>query len=137
MTLKFLTTVISALAFLLAGASAFAQKSPDTDIRAVITRQLDAMKKGDEAAAFAIASPMIQQMFQTPRTFMSMVESGYPQVLKSRNVRFLALAEVEGRLMQRVVIESDAGTVIGNYEMVQIDGTWRINGCMFEKRGDA
>ncbi len=106
-------------------------------IRAAISKQLDAMNKGDDAAAFAIASPVIQQMFVDPRTFMSMVERSYPQVFKSRGTRFLALSATDGRLLQRVVIESDAGTVIGNYEMIEIDGIWRINGCSFEKRDDA
>ena len=105
-------------------------------IRTVIGKQLEAMNKGDADAAFAFASPVIQQMFGDAKTFMGMVERGYPQVFKSRGTRFLALTSIDGRLLQRVVIESDAGTVIGNYEMIEIDGAWRINGCSFEKRDD-
>ena len=113
---------------------AVAQQSPsETAIRDVITRQLDALNRGDQTAAFAIASPTIQQMFQNPPAFMAMVERGYPQVAHSRSHRFLNLTSDDGRLIQRVFIESDAGTVIGSYEMVQIDGAWRINGVAFEK----
>ena len=114
-----------------------AQTSPETAIRATISAQLDAMNKRDDAAAFAIASPMIQQMFGTASTFMTMVERSYPQVFKSRGVRFLNLTTVDGQLTQRVVIDSDAGTVIGNYQMIEVDNVWRINGCQFEKRDDA
>ena len=114
-------------------AQAPAQAPGETGIRDVITRQLEALDKGDGVAAFAIASPTIQQMFRDAPTFMSMVERGYPQVLHSRAHRFLNLTTDDGRLIQRVFIESDAGTVIGSYEMIQIDGLWRINGVAFEK----
>ena len=114
-------------------APAFAQSAGDANVRAVITRQLEAMQRGDQAGAFAIASPMIQQMFRDAPNFMTMVERGYPQVFRSRSHRFLKLDTIDGRLIQRVLIESDAGTVIGNYEMIEIDGVWRINGCSFEK----
>ena len=39
--------------------------------------------------------------------------------------------------MQRVLIESEKGSVIVRYEMIEIDGNWRINGCMIEKVDDA
>ncbi len=119
------------------GNSASAQNASEPAIKATISAQLDAMNRRDDAAAFAIASPMIQQMFGTPTTFMNMVERSYPQVFKSRSIRFLGLTTVDGQLTQRVVIESDAGTVIGNYQMIQVDDVWRINGCAFEKRDDA
>ena len=126
---------IFALLFLMTAAApaAFAEAPNETAIRDVITRQLDALDKGDQVAAFAIASPTIQQMFKDPPSFMAMVERGYPQVLHSRSHRFLSLTSDDGRLIQRVFIESDAGTVIGSYEMIQIDGVWRINGVAFEK----
>ena len=99
----------------------------------MIARQLDAMNRGDHAAAFAIASPTIQTMFGDAPNFMRMVELGYPQVFRSRSHRFLRLDTTDGQLIQRVLIESDAGTVVARYEMVEIDGVWRINGCSIEK----
>ncbi len=112
---------------------AVAQHPDEARIREVITRQLDAMNRGDHAAAFAIASPAIQTMFQDAPTFMRMVQLGYPQVYRSRNHRFLKLDTSDGRLIQRVLIESDAGTVVARYEMIEIDGRWRINGCAIEQ----
>lgn len=112
---------------------AVAQTLDESRIREAITRQLDAMNRADDAAAFAIASPAIQTMFQDAPTFMRMVQLGYPQVYHSRGHRFLKLDTSDGRLIQRVLIESDAGTVVARYEMVEIDGAWRINGCTIEQ----
>lgn len=110
-----------------------AQSPQEAAIRGVITRQLDAMNRGDQAAAFAIASPAIQAMFGDAPNFMRMVQQGYPQVFRSRSHRFLKLGTTDGRLIQRVLVESDNGTVVANYEMVEIDGVWRINGCAIEQ----
>ena len=113
--------------------TAIAQSAHETAIRNVIAQQLEAMNRGDGAAAFALASPSIQSMFGDAANFMRMVEHGYPQVYRSRNHRFLKLDGSEGRLIQRVLIESNAGAVVARYEMVQIDGVWRINGCSIEQ----
>ena len=112
---------------------AVAQSPGESALRAVITRQLDAMNQGDYAAAFAIASPAIQQLFQDAPRFKAMIERGYPQVAHSRSHRFLGLNSDTGRLIQRVFIDSEAGTVVGSYEMLEIDGQWRINGVIYEK----
>jgi hypothetical protein len=112
---------------------AVAQALDEARLREVITRQLDAMNRGDDAAAFAIASPAIQTLFQDAPTFMRMVQLGYPQVYRSRSHRFLKLDTSDGRLIQRVLVESEAGTVVARYEMVEIDGAWRINGCTIEQ----
>ena len=80
---------------------AIAQLPDEPRIREVITRQLEAMNRGDDAAAFAIASPAIQTMFQNAPTFMRMVQMGYPQVYRSRSHRFLKLDTSDGRLSRR------------------------------------
>jgi len=116
-----------------AGSSAVAAHSAtETAIRDVIGRQLEAMNRGDGVAAFAFASPAIQSIFGDAANFMRMVERGYPQIYRSRQHRFLQLDSTGGERIQRVLIESDAGTIIARYEMVEIDGTWRINGCTIE-----
>jgi hypothetical protein len=116
----------------------FAQGAePDAAIQAVIERQLDAMNRGDAGEAFSIASPAIQTMFGSAESFIDMVAEGYPQLRKSRSHRFLKLETVDGALVQRVLIDSEQGTVIARYEMIEIDGVWRINGCSLEPRQDA
>jgi hypothetical protein len=124
---------LSAIILLSVWVSIAAAQTPDEPrIRDVIARQLDAMNRGDDAAAFAIASPAIQTLFQDAPTFMRMVQLGYPQMYRSRSHRFLKLDTSDGRLIQRVLVESEAGTVVARYEMVEIDGVWRINGCTIE-----
>ncbi len=121
----------------LAVPAALAQTPNESAIRETIARQLEAMNRDDGAAAFAIASPAIQAMFGDAANFMSMVARAYPQVRRSRGHKFLKLHASAGKLVQRVLIESDAGTVVARYEMVEIDGAWRINGCAIEKQEGA
>ena len=109
-----------------------AQSATETAIREVVTRQLDAMKRGDAAVAFAVASPAIQTMFGDAANFMSMVEKGYPQIYRPRNHRFHELDEAEGKLVRCVLVESDSGIAVARYQMIEIDGAWRINGCAVE-----
>ena len=125
--------VLGLVALLACAGPSQAQSLDDSGIREVISRQLEAMNRDDGGAAFAFASPMIQSMFGDAPNFMRMVQQGYPQVYHSRDHRFLKLDTSDGRLVQRVLIESDAGTVVARYEMVEIDGAWRINGCAIEK----
>ncbi len=116
--------------------AAIAVTVSDTAIREVISQQLNAINNDDGQAAFAIASPNIQTMFGSPATFMSMVERGYPQIYRSRSHRFLNIDDSSGTLQQRVLVEGETGSVIVRYEMIEIDGRWRINGCRIEKVED-
>lgn len=58
-----------------------------------------------------------------------MVRNGYPMVWRPAEVRYLKLREVKGALWQRVLIRDRAGGVhLLDYQMVRVDGNWRING---------
>jgi len=107
-------------------------------IRSVISDQLGAFLRDDQTAAFADASPTIQQIFHDPETFMQMVRSAYQPVYRSSSVAFRELGMVEGRLVQRVyMVGPDGIAVLADYEMQrQPDGTWRINGCSIERAPD-
>ena len=87
------------------------------------------------AQAFAYASPAIQSIFKNPDTFMSMVRAGYKPVYRPREVEFRDLVAVEGRWTQRVlVVGPDGVPVVVQYVMEkQPDGSWRIDGCVFEQ----
>lgn len=121
-----------ALALLCWTSSAFAQRPEEAKVQDVITRQLEALRRGDSESAFAHASPAIQAIFQNAQNFSRMVETGFPQIYKSRTHRFLKLEGINGTYTQRVLIESDGGTVVVRYEIVEIDGALRINGCVIE-----
>jgi len=125
--------ILAAIVLLAIASTAIAQSPQETAIRGVIARQLEAMNRGDGVTAFALASPAIQSIFGDAVNFMRMVERAYPHVYRSRSHRFLKLDSSQGRLTQRVLIESGAGTVVARYEMVEIDGGWRINGCSIEQ----
>jgi len=107
-------------------------------IRAVISHQLGAFLKDDQTAAFADASPTIQQIFHDPDTFMRMVRTAYQPVYRSSGVEFRELGPIDGRLVQRVyMVGPDGIAVIADYEMQrQPDGSWRINGCSIERAPD-
>lgn len=134
------------LAFLLLFASPGAARaedpgatSPDAAaIRAVISHQLAAFQRDDQAAAFSDASPTIQSIFHDPDTFMRMVRTGYQPVYRASGVEFRDLGMIAGRLVQRVyMVGPDGVAVIADYEMQrQPDGSWRINGCSIERAPD-
>jgi hypothetical protein len=114
-----------------------AQQQQDARIEAVITQQLDAFNGNDGPGAFKHASPFIQGMFGDPSTFVGMVQSGYPQIHRSRSAKFLKLSEIDGRLTQTVLIEGADGSIItAAYEMIEIDGVWRINGVRLARSGE-
>lgn len=104
-------------------------------IRSVIEQQLQAFRADDGQQAFAYASPAIQSIFKNPDTFMSMVRAGYRPVYRPREVEFRDLVAVEGRWTQRMlVVGPDGVPVIAQYVMEkQPDGSWRIDGCVFEQ----
>jgi hypothetical protein len=101
-------------------------------IRAVIQRQLDAFQRDDAAAAFALASPGIQERFHDPATFLAMVRDSYQAVYRPRHVTFLDVVVAEGQVVQKVlVIGPDGVQVLAVYPMAHMpDGSWTTDGCL-------
>ena len=101
-------------------------------IREVILSQIDAFKRDDGAAAFALASPGIRGRFGPPGKFMEMVRDGYQAVYRPRSTTFLELDAYGDRQVQKVlVVGPDGKAVIAMYPMQQQrDGSWRTDGCM-------
>jgi hypothetical protein len=68
-----------------------------------------------------------------------MVARGFPQIRRAQSHKFLSLqVSPEGRMIQRVLVTgSGGGIVVARYEMVEVDGAWRINGCTLESATDA
>ena len=106
-----------------------AARAQNPDIEATITAQIDAFRADDFARAFTYASPGIQGIFQTPENFGRMVRGGYPMVWRPDDVQYLELAERGGVLFQNIEItDADGALHILEYQMIEIDGAWRING---------
>ena len=120
-------------AFLSFGAAS-AQTADRTGIEQVITGQIEAFRADDAAKAYSFASPTIQQKFKTPDFFMSMVARGYPQVYRPQSFAFRETVERGGITFQQVEVLGPKGArVMAVYEMIRLNGKWRINGCFIAK----
>ena len=98
-------------------------------IRATIDAQIEAFASGDLSQAFTYASPSIKTFFGTPERFETMVRSGYPMVVGPDAVQDVELKEMRGAYWQRVLFRDGAGrSHLLEYQMIQVDGEWRING---------
>ncbi len=122
----------------LLGAAPAAQAGPAEEIRAVIENQLEAFQRDDWEGAFAFASPMIRDMFRTPERFGGMVRGGYPMVWRPSRVEIGPLERTPRGPVQLVYLEDAAGVLhVAAYEMIEIDGVWRINGVRIRRMEDA
>jgi len=123
----FLITVI--LLLMPFGVTAQDRVEANPDIEAVIQGQLDAFSTGNVLTAWTFASPTIQLMFQHPTYFGAMVERGYPMVWQPGETTFLGRREEGDRLVQQVqILDATGRGHLLEYEMVQVDGRWRIAG---------
>lgn len=120
-----------------AGAQSLPPGAPDA-IRGVINGQLDAFRHDDGERAFSFASPDIRAVFGDAANFMRMVRGGYAAVYRPREVEFRSLELEGGQWNQRVMLVGpDSVPVIARYIMEQQpDGSWRIDGCVFEPAPD-
>lgn len=100
-------------------------------IQSVVARQMNAFRMNDGEAAFALASPGIREVFESPTRFMEMVRSDYSAVYRPRSYRFLKPAVIDGEPVQPVeVIALDGAVSIAAFSMErQPDRSWRISGC--------
>lgn len=105
-----------------------AQES-EGDVKTVIQGQIDAFLADDFEAAFLFASPRIKQIFGSAQNFGAMVRGGYPMVWRPAEVLFLDQEEFSGATWQKLRIVDSAGDAHWlAYEMIDVDGEWRING---------
>jgi len=103
--------------------------SPNKGIEGTITNQIDAFLVDDFDRAFTFASPNIQGLFGTPENFGAMVRKGYPMVWRPEDVQFGDLREIAGGLWQMVFVRDGNGKIhVLDYQMVRVDGVWKISG---------
>jgi hypothetical protein len=108
------------------------------DIRAVIDGQLQAFQRDAWSEAFSFASPMIRRLFGTPERFAGMVRGGYPMVWRPSRVEAGELQQTPRGPVQLMVFEDASGVVhLAAYEMIRIDGVWKINGVRIRRMADA
>ncbi len=128
------------LATVLAGGmalSAAKAQEPSEAIRGVISDQIAAFRADDFATAFSFASPNIKRLFGTSERFGAMVRSGYPMVWRPADVRFSDLQERGGRTVQDVLVIDQAGAPhLLEYEMIETEAGWQIDGVRVRRAGD-
>lgn len=100
-------------------------------IQDVITRQIEAFRRDDGQAAYAIAAPSIQKMFGSPERFMDMVRNAYPAVHRPRSFQFTDLVSGQGETTQDVELIGPDGQPARAHYTLEKDptGSWRIAGC--------
>ncbi|MEM9043562.1 MAG: DUF4864 domain-containing protein [Pseudomonadota bacterium] len=107
---------------------------PEDSIQGVIADQIAAFQRSDLEGAFAHASPTIQGIFQSPGRFGEMVAGGYPMIWRPSRWEMLSLENFGGTLVQIVFFEDRQGDQFeAAYEMIEIDGVWRINGVQLRR----
>ncbi|MGV6805612.1 MAG: DUF4864 domain-containing protein [Ruegeria sp.] len=125
------------LAVLLSAGLAAGAQAQNAEIEANIQAQIQAFKADDFATAFTYASPNIQTLFRTPENFGAMVRNGYPMVWRPAEVRFLELRQVAGLWWQKVmVVDADGRVHVLDYQMVQLENGWKINGVQLLGNSD-
>lgn len=100
-----------------------------TDIQAVITKQLDALRRDDAAGAEEFAAPAIKQQFGEPAKFLDMVKEHYAALVNPKNTSFGETAGSPHGPLQKVIVVAADGTVwTAVYSFERVDGAWRITG---------
>jgi hypothetical protein len=101
-------------------------------IRTVIETQRRAFLGRDATAAFALASPGLQALYQRPANFMAMVEAGYDPVFRATAFEHRDFVFYRGYLTERVLVTGPDGAPVTALYMMTHDaaGAWRIAGCV-------
>jgi Domain of unknown function (DUF4864) len=105
----------------------------------VIRAQEQAFGRGDAAAAYSYAAPVIKELFPAPDVFMAMVENSYAPVYRHQRFEF-GETRVEGDwIAQHVhIIDANGEAWEALYTLEQqSDGSYKITGCSLLKAGQA
>ena len=135
----------AALAGGVAPASLQAASSPDasgpydtatrSELQGIITKQLDALDRGDASAAESLATPQFRDRYPDPAAFLAMVKEHYSPLLKPRRTHFEETSDSpHGPLQKMTVIASDGTVWTAVYAFERISGEWRISGCGLMKQ---
>src|SRR2546421_6810272 len=85
------------------------------EIRAVIARQIEALRRDDAESAFALVSPAVQQTYGTPERFLDVMRTSYRPVYRPAAIAFLEAVGVGAGTVQPVQLTRPAGAVLLAY----------------------
>ena len=124
------------IALLLPGLAQPAVTVDVAEIRAVIIRQIEALRRDDAESAFALVSPAVQQTYGTPARFLDVMRTSYQPVYRPAAIAFLEPVVFGADAVQPVQLTDRAGGVwLAYYAMQrQKDGSWRAAGCHLVQR---
>jgi hypothetical protein len=100
------------------------------EIRDVIDRQIDAFRRDDPEAAFALVSPGARQAFQSAERFRDVVRMAYRAMYRAAAVTFLDPIVMSDDVVQQVQITDRSGARWLLYYAMQrqLDGSWKMDG---------
>jgi len=126
---------VLAVAILIGFLSAARGADDAASAQAVIGSQIEAIGRGDAAAAYSYAAPAVQGAFSQPDIFMSMVRQGYAPLVRPKSFTFGKSAVADGKIVQQVhIVDSDGVAWEALYSLEQQpDGSIRITGCSLLK----
>jgi hypothetical protein len=130
-SLQALAVVFAVVVTLLAARTLYQGQRRRGDVEAareVVRQQLDAIQAGDYEKAFTFSASGFHERM-TVAEFRRMVEDGYPDIAKAREVR-LGRADRRGsRLAVEVTVTvGDGRTADHLYLLVRENGTWKVAG---------
>jgi uncharacterized protein DUF4864 len=101
-------------------------------MRSLIERQVAAMRTGDWARAFALASPDLQAQYGTPAALGDDVIAHYAPLPAVASVGFIDIVMFRGLPAYRVNLAAADGRAVTAYYLVRRleDGSLRIAGCV-------
>ena len=105
----------------------------------VISSQVEALGRGDAAAAYSYAAPAIRSVFPQADIFLSMVQRTYAPVYRHKSFEFGEARTADGKIAQRVNIvdaEGEAWEALYTLE-TEPDGSLKIIGCILKKAGQS
>src|SRR4249920_1233869 len=86
-----------------------AEQASTLAVRAVIERQIDALRKDDAQAAFAFVAPRLKQRFADSAMYMRVIRSQFPAILTARIASFGDMRETSYGTAQMVTLSDTRG----------------------------
>jgi len=104
------------------------------NIEDAVRTQIRAYVMRDAEEAFAKLAPSTQRFFGQPDQFLSSIAQEVPTMLDVRRFAFLGVEQVDGRIVQQVLItDSTEHEWLAEFQLEQREGgDWRIKGCILQ-----
>ena len=106
-----------------------------SEMRALIAAQIEAMRRLDARAAFALATPELQLQYGSAEDFLSRIGRDYAPLPQVPRYEFLDVVLFRGYTTYRVMLRDAEGRPTLAYYMLRrlADGSLRIAGCVFAR----